>query len=200
MVVRVKQEHTQDWIRSSVDDAIKIVGEPVISLKMFSAINPSPNRCPHCFDDIYTNTTTSLEGMCNNCFGTTYEGGIDKIYFTHAIVGSQTDNDNFTSKRGQFESTMHDCKLSWPSDLKMNDYIIRVFDWEAVPEGFLAKDIEVHVIKTSVRKAFVKDGLEAFKSVKRIGSDFTVQLQDTTNELYNEEFIVEKPAFGKIIG
>lgn len=197
-VIRKHQPNTSNMLRNNVEDAMSIVGEQVFILRMFSSVNKPDNddRCSYCFDEVYTNSSTSEydSHVCPRCFGTTYEHGINEIYYTKAIVGKALNSDNMEQNRGQSVFTSHRVKTTWPARLHKNDFIVRVFSYsfgkDAIGTKLVKpKDIRIYKVVSSSNHTVIKDGFyNTGLESDRVGSSFDIVEQNREHPLYEYNY------------
>lgn len=191
-LIRIHRAHTLSTHRKNVEDAASIVGEQTLVLRMYSSLNPAENRCPTCYDEVYGNSATSSiqAHICPDCFGTTYEHGVQEIYFTKAVIGRGKNQDAMEGSKGQSTMTSHRCSVLWPAKLRRNDYIIRCFEWDVssgrviAPVTTQAYKIVSSPVTTVIKDGFNPTGMED----SRMGSSFDIVMQSEEHPLNKTTF------------
>lgn len=192
-VIRKHQPNTSDWLRQSTNDAMSIIGERVVYLEMFSPERNHGIRCTHCFNSVYDQSATSqLEGnVCPYCYGTTYQNGVYRLFYTNAIVGKARNQDSFNDKKGYSTSLSRSAKMLWPAKPYKDDFLIRIFEWKEVegnkvsPSRWRAYRVTSDIVVGSLQDGFNP----AATSPSTIGSTFTIHEQDDDHPMNKQGLV-----------
>lgn len=192
-IIRKHQPNTSSWFRQATDDAFSIIGERVIYLEMFSPKRNHGIRCSVCYSDVYSQSTTSqLDGnVCGSCYGTTYENGIYRMFYTDAIIGKSRNQDSFNDKKGYSNSLSRSAKMLWPVQPYKDDYLIRIFDWANSGDDMIVPvKWETYKVTSDITIGSIQDGFHPVSgSANTIGTTFTIHEQGENHPLNSQSMI-----------
>lgn len=181
-IIRKHQPNTSDWLRQSTNDAMSIIGERVVYLEMFSPKRNHGIRCTHCYSAVYEQSSTSeLDGnVCPYCYGTTYQNGVYRMFYTNAIIGKARNQDSFSDKKGYSTSLSRSAKMLWPAQPYKDDYLIRIFEWKELPGGKIEPSRwQAYKVTSDIVVGSLQDGFNpSATSPSTIGSTFTIHEQN----------------------
>lgn len=89
------------------------------------AVKDGVPRCPDCWDAVYKQGDRF---DCPNCFGTSFEGGVQSFYRAWALFTDSQDEEDVT-KRGFWHPIARSMHTEWMPDLWQRDYVARISEW-----------------------------------------------------------------------
>lgn len=115
--------------RESVRDSLRAHGEECILVHMFhvAEVQDKQPRCPVCYDDVYKQ---GERFDCPECFGTTFQGGINQAFRAWGMFGDSADTESF-NKRGMWHPIARTLHTEHFPDMWQRDYVVRVTQWSA---------------------------------------------------------------------
>lgn len=115
--------------RQAIRDSLMSHGEECILIHLFHVpeVENIQPRCPVCYDDVYKQAE---EFDCTNCYGTTFDGGVNTAHRAWAIFGDAQDKETF-GKRGYWHPTERTLHTEPYPDMWKRDFVVRVTGWTA---------------------------------------------------------------------
>lgn len=195
-VVRVHQQHTDDWLARAVQDANQIVGERVLAVEMWNTQNAPDwlSRCKYCYNDAYMQSDTT-NGWCPYCFGTTYKHGIRLAVFTSAIMSRPVAASSYDQAQGEFDSESMTANFACDVQLHMKDFVLRIDGWKVSDTGLKPKVSELYQVSENFNDAYLKDGYRFLGANHRVGAQVPLSLTDQSNPIVDTIYDgLHKPA------
>jgi hypothetical protein len=127
--IDLPENYAVRFARQSVNDSLMSHGEEVVVLTAYHvnldyATRP---RCPVCFDDMYQ---AGAENDCDQCYGTTFQGGVKQAARVWAIFTDAQDKEDH-SKHGVWHPIARELHIEPFPDIMEHDWIARVTSWSA---------------------------------------------------------------------
>lgn len=120
----------EPWIirdmRRRVKESMQAHGEEIILFQLYHAsVDRKANRCPVCYDDIYS---SAGQAHCPECYGTGFEGGYKSKHRSWAMLGVD-DVDEQIKKHGEYAPITGSVSFEGLPILSENDIFVRVRSW-----------------------------------------------------------------------
>ena len=180
-VVRLPQPYANNQQSMHNIEALQTVGEEIIYLSMFH-VNIDGDSVPRCenFDGEYGQDS---HYRCDNCYGTTYDGGVKEACRAWAVVGDAQNIEDFT-RQGVFNKERVVAQVEITPVTMSNDYIVRVTRWSDthVPlelgDRYIIEDVSVRSIRTGARygQVYTQDYFGQKTYMSRVDPDHPIQL------------------------
>ena len=171
-------------LRENVQEAQQWLGETACVISMFNSQNAGDQpRCSHCYSNVYGQSSTE-NGVCPFCYGTSYEGGIKSIWLTSIIV-SRPKWDYQVQPRGEIAMEWYDIQIPNYCQVWQNDFVLRLNGWNLIsqqplsisPRITTAYQLGVPTYST------LKDGLEYMGTDAIIGTKVQAKLVNMTHPI-----------------
>lgn len=107
-------------------------------------------RCPVCWNDVYK---SGGKFDCTQCYGTTFDGGINTAYRAWAIFTDAQDVET-QGKRGLWHPVASSIHTEHEPDLWQRDYVVRVTKWSpdhrvmGVDSIYVLKEVTNDTVRT----------------------------------------------------
>lgn len=174
-------------LRNSVKESLQSHGEECILLAMYHVVSDAETaeRC-FCFDEVYKQ---SDRFGCEDCYGTTFLGGVKSAARAWGMFGSSENVEDVT-KQGVWTPTRRDFQTEFQPSLMEHDFVVRVEEWDRQHRPVSISGI---YIADSVRPMSLRTG-GATDQMRR-----SVTAQSTTLSLLQDTHpIYDYPVVGKV--
>lgn len=159
------------WFRKGFEEAAQMYGEPAVLLSMWNEQNaPEAGiaHCPECWNEVYGQAYP----LCPVCFGTGWNGGIRKAWFTNVIRTNPSQKNAVDQKMGRLAGEDAVLDFPWQAELWEFDFALFVNGWKIDPDTgkYAPVEQEAWQIASTPQVKWMKTGSVQYSNVNKIAS------------------------------